>query len=428
MALITVLVVLIVAAVQYLTLSSFLALGERQRLELLVPGVVSALSAESSSAALQSAGLPRSVDVRVIQGGRVVAVSEEFPKLALDLTPSYALRGSHNVLVRRLTLRGVPTSLQLASDVLGVIDPLRAYLQALAVSVPVAGLLVALLSFALAGRLLRPLARLQAAAAAVGQGGSLRTPLPEAGRPDELGQLARVLQTSFSQVADVREREEAFTRAAAHDLRSPLAALKTRLQGALAGPRSPLELREEIAEALSDVDRMRRLTEHLLTLARGAQDVQLTALDLAGVVGEAVDRVRERCPDLPLEFATWGQTQILGDAALLTHLTQNLLDNSVRHGEGAPVAVSVVGSASGVRLSVADSGPGVPEEAVPHLSKPFYQLDTARGGEGNGLGLAIVQRVADTHGARLSFGRQWPSGLEVVIEFSSAGTSSRPPA
>ena len=430
MGLITVVVVLVVAAVQYLTLSSFLALGERQRLELLVPGIQGVLGAapNQGSAALTRAKLPRSVDVRVVQAGRVVAVSQEFPALALDLPPSYARRGSHNVLIRPLKLRGAPATLQLASDVLGVVvDPLRAYLQALAVSVPTAAVLVALLSFALVGRLLRPLARLQAAAAAVGRGGSLRAPLPEARRRDELGQLARVLQTSFNQVADVREREEAFNRAAAHDLRSPLSALKTRLQGALAGPRRPAELREDIAEALADVERMRRLTEHLLTLASGDQGVHRLPLDLAGVVGEAVDRVRERFPDLPLDFGTRGQTRLLGDAALITHLIQNLLDNSVRHGGGADMRVSVIATPSGLTLRVADRGPGVPEDAFPHLAKPFYQLDAARGGAGNGLGLAIVQRVVEAHGAALRFERGVPSGLEVVVEFPrTAAPASRP--
>ncbi|WP_293913012.1 HAMP domain-containing sensor histidine kinase [Deinococcus sp.] len=423
MAVITVLVVLCVAAVQYLTLSSFLALGERQRLELLIPRIEGQIAGSRTftSAVLARANLPRSVDVRVIQAGRVVALSGEFPAIGEGLPPGYALRGNHNVLVRRLEVRGTVLTLQLASDVLGVVDPLRAYLNALSVSAPVAAVLVALLSFAHAGRLLRPLARLQAAAAAVGRGASLRTPLPEAGRRDELGQLARVLQTSFGQVADVREREESFTRAAAHDLRSPLSALKTRLQGALAGPRDPGELREEIAEALCDVERMRRLTEHLLTLASGAQGVRLRPLELAGVVGEAVDRARERAPDTPLDFATRGDTTVLGDASLITHLIQNLLDNALRHGGGAAMRVSVTGTPTGATLRVSDSGPGVPTDALPHLTKPFYQLDAARGGEGNGLGLAIVQRVVDAHGASLAFEGGLPGGLDVVVAFPRSG-------
>ncbi|WP_216329024.1 HAMP domain-containing protein [Deinococcus aestuarii] len=227
-ALQTAVVILVVAAVQFLALRSFLALAEYERLETLIPRLEQELAGRPVAAPpLEITALPRNVDARVILDGRVVAVTEEFPPIPLGLPAGYAPRAGHDVLVTTVDLRGQAATVQLASDVLGVVNPLRAYLRALAVTVPTAAALVALLSFILAGRLLRPLARLQAAAARVGHGGELRTPLPGVGRNDELGRLAGTLQTSFAQLADVREREEEFTRAAAHDLRSPLAALKT---------------------------------------------------------------------------------------------------------------------------------------------------------------------------------------------------------
>jgi signal transduction histidine kinase len=304
-----------------------------------------------------------------------------------------------------------------------VTNPLGAYLQALMVTAPAAALLVALLSYLLASRLLRPLSRLEQAAEELGSGGNLRVALPGAGRRDELGRLAAVLQTTFGQLADVREREAEFTRAAAHDLRSPLAALKTRLQGALSGPRRPDELRNEMAEALADVERMRRLSDHLLLLARGEREVQRLPLDLAQIAGEAVDHARELAPDVRLDFETWGETRLVGDAALLTHLIENLIENGLRYGEGADMQVCVgahqqPGNGPGwVRLSVRDAGPGVPAEALDRLSEPFYRLDPARVGEGNGLGLAIARRVAQAHGAVLRFENRQPSGLQVVLDF-----------
>ena len=195
--------------------------------------------------------LPRTVDVRVIRSGQVVAVTPEFPPIALALPIGRSRRAGHDVLISTFNLNGTLATAQLASDVLGVVNPLRSYLRSLAVAVPMSAALAALLSFLLAGRLLRPLNRLTAAAAAIGRSGNLRAPLPGAERGDEVGRLAGVLQTSFRQVAEVLEREETFTYAAAHDLRSPLTAMKTRLQGALSGPRSEAELREEVGEALS---------------------------------------------------------------------------------------------------------------------------------------------------------------------------------
>lgn len=418
-AAITVLVVLAVAAVQFLALRSFLVGAEYERLELLLPRLEQTLTTipASSTGPYVLNTLPRTVDVRVIREGRVVAVTPEFPAISLALPIGRARRAGHDVLISTFNLNGTLATAQLASDVLGVVNPLRAYLRSLAVAVPVSAALAALLCFLLAGRLLRPLERLTAAAAAIGRGGHLRAALPGADRGDEVGRLAGVLQTSFGQVAEVREREETFTYAAAHDLRSPLTAMKTRLQGALSGPRSEAELREELREVLSDLERMRRLSEQLLLLARGERDIQRRPLELSRLAGEAVDRTRELAPDLPLEFGTAGLTWILGDEALLSPLLDNLIGNSLRYGGGAAMRMTVTGTPSGVALSMVDSGPGVPPAALPHLTTAFYQVGAARSGQGNGLGLAIAQRVAQLHGARLDLVPVDPSGLRVTVTF-----------
>ena len=434
-ALTTALVVLMVAAVQFLALRSFLSLAEKERLETLLPVLASTLDSQLTKTQMTgnpSAGsgaeplprvtldlsaLPRNVDVRVIRAGRVLVQSGGFQGISPSERPGYRALAGHNVLIAPLKLNGQVATAQLASDVLGVINPLRAYLRALAVTAPAAALLLALLSFTLAGRLLRPLAQLERAAAQVRDGGNLRVPLPGAGRRDELGRLSAALQATFTQLADVREREADFTQAAAHDLRSPLAALKVRLQGSLAGPRSDAERTEDLSEALADVERMRRLTEHLLLLAHGSQDVQLLPLDLAYLTGEAVDRARERSPDVRLDFETWGGATVLGDEALLTHLADNLIENALRHGGGADVQVRAWGEAQSVWLSVRDSGPGVADAALPRLTEPFYRADAARGGEGNGLGLAIVNRTAQAHRATLHFENLRPAGLNVILEF-----------
>lgn len=422
-ALLTVLVVLLVSAVQFLALGSFLKLAERERLELLVPDLQATLDRQLLQAPARPPELrtlPRNVDIRVTQGGRTVVQTDEYPPIPLSEPPGYRPVAGHNVLIRPITLRGTPATAQLASDALGVVDPLTAYLRALGLTVPAAAALVALSSFLFAGRLLRPLAQLETAAASVGEDGNLRAPLPGAGKRDELGRLAQTLQSTFTQLALLREREEDFTHAAAHDLRSPLAALKTRLQGSLSGPRTEPELRDDIAEALSDVDRMRSLTEHLLLLARGARDLQWLPLDLAALAGESVDRARERAPDVRLDFETWGDTTVLGDATLLSHLLENLIENGLRYGDGADMRVCVGRDGDEVRLSLRDSGPGVPETALPRLTEPFYRADPARRGEGNGLGLAIVRRVAEAHGASLQFEHRSPSGLHVMLKFRHA--------
>ncbi|MFC3832938.1 MULTISPECIES: sensor histidine kinase [Deinococcus] len=425
----TALVVLLVAAAQFLTLRSFLAVAEYERLEMLLPRLEQELASRplGTGAPLEIQALPRNVDVRVWQGGRVVAQTPAFPPVPRTLPPGYQASAGHDVLVASVTLNGRPATAQLASDVLGVVNPLRAYLRALTVSAPAAALLVALLSFWLAGRLLRPLTELERAAEGVGREGDLRAPLPGARGRDELGRLAGVLQTTFGQLAEVREREADFTRAAAHDLRSPLAALKMRLQGALSGPRTPQELRNELAEALTDVERMRHLTDHLLLLARGTREVERAPLSLAHLAGEVVDRAREHAPEVPLEFEARGDTTILGDAALLTHLIDNLVGNGIRHGRGAAMQVAVRESGETAVLVVSDAGPGVPPEVLGRLTEAFYRLDASRSGEGNGLGLAIAHQIAQAHGARLTIDNGLSSGLRVSVVFDRGLPGAEPP-
>lgn len=425
----TALVVLLVAAAQFLTLRSFLAVAEFERLEMLLPRLEQELAARpvGTGVPLEIQALPRNVDVRVWQGGRIVAQTPAFPAVPGTLPPGYQASAGHDVLVASVTLNGRPATAQLASDVLGVVNPLRAYLRALMVSAPAAALLVALLSFWLAGRLLRPLTELEVAAEGVGREGDLRAALPGAQGRDELGRLAGVLQTTFGQLAEVREREADFTRAAAHDLRSPLAALKMRLQGALSGPRSAEELRDELAEALTDVDRMRHLTDHLLLLARGAREMERRPVNLARLAGGLVDRAREQTPDVPLDFVAQGDSLVAGDAALLTHLIDNLIGNGVRHGQGAAMLVEVRAAPHGVLLRVSDAGPGVPPEVLGRLTEPFYRVDGSRSGEGNGLGLAIAHQIAQAHGARLTIGHGQPSGLQVSVEFDPAKPGAESP-
>ena len=123
---------------------------------------------------------------------------------------------------------------------------------------------------------------------------------------------------------------------------------------------------------------------------------------------------------MPLEFAASGLTWISGDETLLSPLLDNLIGNGLRYSGGAAMQISVVGSGSGITLTVLDAGPGVPAAALPHLTTAFYQVSAVRSGPGNGLGLAIAQRVAQLHGASLELSAVQPSGLRVTVRFPQA--------
>lgn len=421
----TVAVLLLAAAALFLVLGRFLETGEAQRLEGLVDQVSIHVDSSSHEVLEFKRDFPDDVHVRLLLEGEVVAATPGFPAVPTTAPLGRSRAATHQVLTREVREDGVRYTLQLAGDPVGIQLALRAYLRALAVIVPAAALLVALLSNLVAANMLSPLRRLERATAALGSSHELRAPLPGVEATDELGRLANALQTSFARLADGMDREVAFLRAAAHDLRSPLTALKTRIEGVLVKQREPAAYRAALLELQLDVDRMVRLVDHLLMLARDAEPAALVELDLVQLLGEAVDAARAARPAVLLTTAFAPTTPaVLGDATLLRQLVANLLDNAATHGALAPTHVSTWRSAAGgAVLQVADEGPGVAAAELPRLGEAFYRPDPARGRAlagrypGSGLGLAIVKRVVEWHGATWELTSGPGEGFVVTITF-----------
>src|SRR4051812_36567708 len=192
------------------------------------------------------------------------------------------------------------------------------------------------------------------------------------------------------EAANRRQRE--FVADAAHELRSPLAALRTELEVADAGP-----------SLLASVDRVSNVTDDLLQLARlDDGGVMLRLLDLDDIVFAEVARVRAGT-GVSVDATKVSAAQVDGDAAALTRLTRNLLDNAVRHAS-TNVRVTLAMSEGTVTLTVADDGPGVPVADRDRIFERFTRLDDARTRSvgGAGLGLAIVRAVAERHGGSVS--------------------------
>lgn len=426
-ALQTALLLLMVAAVLYLVLQRFLVAGEERRLGNAVSLVDVKHDLEHGETDHGNLTLgsefPSGVAVRVVSGNNVVRQSARFPKVPIDLPLGYSRVDGHRVLTRQVMADGHLVLLQLATDLGSVNQPLRAYLRALLVTLPVMMLLAAAASALTAGRLLRPIAALQRSASSIGASGDLLQPVPGADARDELGRLAATLQQAFRRLNALMERESEFTRAAAHDLRTPLTALQARIQGALTRPRSPEQYRATLTELGLDVHRLSRLTEHLLLLARDETAFHASPTDLARLTGEAVDRARARAPAVPIDFDAAAAPPVRGDALLLSHVVDNLLENAVRHGGGAPVSVTVEPADGEVRLRVADEGPGVPVETLGRLGESFYRGDAARSGEGSGLGLAIVEHVVTLHGGRWSVDSSPGAGFRVTVTLPTAAAT-----
>jgi two-component system sensor histidine kinase QseC len=229
-------------------------------------------------------------------------------------------------------------------------------------------------------------------------------PVAMAGVPKEVAPLVKALNDLFSRLAEAFEGERRFTADAAHELRTPLAALKIQAQVAL---RSTDEAERHIAleNLLRGVDRATRLVEQLLNLARvdpetaAADYKQVDLRSLSATVLSDLEPLAH-AKQIEISLEQGAACHVLGDDAQLALLLRNLLDNAIRYTPvGGRVSVSVRNNA-GITLEVRDTGPGIPESERAHVLQRFYRI-AGSGEDGIGLGLAIVRRIAELHGARL---------------------------
>jgi two-component system sensor histidine kinase MtrB len=269
------------------------------------------------------------------------------------------------------------------------------------------GILVLLAGFAgalLARQTLRPVGRASDAARSLAEG-LLETRLPVEGR-DEFGswaqsfnEMAAALEMKIADLSAAQARERRFTADVAHELRTPLTALVG--EASLLAEHldsMPTESRRPAELLVADVGRLRRLVEDLMEISRfdaGQENVHAEPVDLGSLTRAAVrargweERVRLEADDV----------ELTSDPRRLERIVANLVGNAVEHG-GSEVTVRV-GRDGGAFVEVADRGPGIPPEQLPHLFERFYKADPARTGGGTGLGLAIAQENARLLGGRI---------------------------
>jgi two-component system OmpR family sensor kinase len=259
----------------------------------------------------------------------------------------------------------------------------------------VAALLVAPIAYVLTGRALRPLAALAAGAEVIERSGdpSLRLPASgEGGRtPDEVARLADTLNRMLAALEHAREGERRFIADASHELRNPLAALRGNAEY-LARHGTD---REALADLQADAERLSRLVDELLRLARE---------DAADVPAEPVrlDELARAVAGARVTVTTADPGLVRGDGPALERALSNLVQNALNHGPAdGPVDVAVTRCGEEVRLTVTDTGAGIPPELAEAATTRFWRGEDARATPGSGLGLALVRATAERHGGRL---------------------------
>lgn len=250
-------------------------------------------------------------------------------------------------------------------------------------------------------------------------------PLDAGNAPREISPLIAALNALFDRLRTSLEQERRFTADAAHELRTPLAAVKTQAQVAL-GATSDAERGRALANVVSGTDRASRLIEQLLVLARLDPQTALPsgqAVDLRALAQQGVAEIAPAAAGKGVEvgLAPGDAAPVAGDAVLLAVLLRNLLDNAVRYTPaGGEVDVSLRRAPDAVTLVVADNGPGIPESERGKAFDRFHRI-LGSGEEGSGLGLSIVRRIAELHRAEVALA-EGPGGrgLQVEVTFPAA--------
>jgi two-component system OmpR family sensor kinase/two-component system sensor histidine kinase BaeS len=287
------------------------------------------------------------------------------------------------------------------------------------------GLLTIIFGMLLTRRVVYPLAEVIAASQAVTRG-DLSARVEVGGSSD-----IRDLTDNFNRMADSLEQNETQRRNlmadVAHELRTPLTVMRGKLEGILDGVYPPDE--NHIAPVLEETYLLERLVEdlRLLTLAESRQiHFEMKEVDLDSLVGRIVPLFEAQASEKGITLlaqTTPGLPAVLADPQRLEQVIGNLVSNSLRHvPEGGKVIIETGKTASGLRVSVRDDGPGVPEADIPHLFERFWRGEKSRSRSlgGAGLGLAIAKQLVEAQGGQIGAKNCPEGGLEVVCEFDQS--------
>jgi len=328
--------------------------------------------------------------------------------MALDLDTDYGrIRLSNSVLT---PAAGQAYLLQVGVLLAPVDAALKRFLILLVMMVP-AGLIVTfLIGRWLAGVALRPLVELADASRAIDIG-ELRRRLPIRGARDELDDVAAAFNDTLARLEQAVGEMRQFSTAMAHELRTPLTALRGDIEMAMRQSGAIAEIGPRFASQLEEIDKLKRLIDQVLTLARAeAGEIRLApdAIDLGQLTASLVDQLepvaQAKGVRLRFEPAT-APVVVLGDPNWLERLALNLVDNAIKFTPaGGTIAVRVSRDGEMARLVVQDSGIGIQPELMPRVFERFFRADPARssGVEGVGLGLSLAKWIVDRHHGRIT--------------------------
>jgi heavy metal sensor kinase len=352
-------------------------------------------------------------------GGEVLARTEELatssvppapggvsetPQLCNTAVPAL---GRQRAAVGRLHLAGRGGTALLLAPLEDVDRELGEVLAVLLLTVPVALVLAGGTGYLLARKALAPVDRLRRSTEEI-TADRLDRRLPVANPHDEFGRLTQTLNAMIGRLERSFAEVRRFTADASHELRTPLTAIRTETEVALARPLPAADYQQLLGSILEECERLTRLTDQLLALAREDATAARQArqpVDLAGLVQGVAETMRPLAElgGLRLEVEVGRPLVVHGDGLRLRQVLYNVLDNALKYTTQGTVRVRGTCRGDAVVLSVHDSGIGIPAEHLPRVFDRFYRVDKARSREqgGTGLGLSIAQSIITAHGGTI---------------------------
>lgn len=356
--------------------------------------------------------------------GRLLAESTGFAPLGLHLTPAEVLAfaqhpGPLDIETEYVRLRvanrirtlanGRAYLLQVGVSLAPTDAVLERYRALLLWGVPLACLVAGFVTWWLSSIVLRPLSRMERVAALI-DSSTLDRRLPVRGVDDELDRVATAFNETLGRLERAVNDMRLFGTAMAHELRTPLAALRGEIELSLRAPWTSDAQRDASARQIEDLDRLTRLIDEVLTLSRaesGQTRLAMAAVDLGALTASVVEQLEPvalaRSIALRCEQAT--SIVVEGDASWLERLLLNLLDNALKYtAENGQIVVRVFRAGETATLEVQDTGVGISTEDVPHVFEKFFQAHPASGAAsgGAGLGLSLVEWIATQHRGAVS--------------------------
>jgi heavy metal sensor kinase len=313
------------------------------------------------------------------------------------------------ILSTTVTVGGHQFVLQVAEPMDDYLEALERFRTAMFVGIPVLLMFAAAGGYWMSTRAMRPVDQITQAAQAINpQDLSRRVTVPQTG--DELQRMAETLNQMLQRIESAVARITQFTADASHELRTPVALIRTRADVTLAKPRNADQYRNALMEVLAESERTTALIENLMTLARadtGSATLNFDRTNVSEIVSEVCAQARTLTDAKQLQWsasipesAIW----VRGDANALRRLLLILIDNAVKYTPPTGrISLALQRNGTHAEIRVRDTGIGISEADLPHIFERFYRADKARSRElgGTGLGLSIGRWIADAHGGKI---------------------------